>query len=114
MVQLTEQIVSELKTSINLSWLHSFCSRIYFYPISIEFSSRLDSLIDEILEDVHNRDQFPQIVFDHIKEMLKYNLEGGKMIRGLSVVLTGRSLSPEWNQDIEDQYFIFVPSISNA
>ena len=114
MVQLTEQIVSELKTSINLSWLHSFCSRIYFYQISIEFSSRLDSLIDEILEDVHNRDQFPQIVFDHIKEMLKYNLEGGKMIRGLSVVLTGRSLSPEWNQDIEDQYFIFVPSISNA
>ncbi|KAK8798795.1 hypothetical protein WA158_007879 [Blastocystis sp. Blastoise] len=74
--------------------------------LKAKFVAQLDPIIDVVCEDVKERGNFPFIVERHIREMLHYNLEGGKMIRGLSTVYTGYTLCPEWCEDYEKKFIL--------
>lgn len=57
--------------------------------------------IEAILKDEFT---IPDELCDYVLEIIRYNVVGGKMIRGLFAVYTAYAMCGEWNEEMKEQF----------
>lgn len=74
------------------------------YGSRVEFLQSFPSLLDRIDRILTNDFHIPEELCANVLEMVRYNVLGGKMIRGLFSVYSAYAMSGEWNDRVKEQF----------
>ena len=74
----------------------------------VEFLQSFPSLLDRIERILINDFSIPEELRANVLEMVRYNVLGGKMIRGLFSVYSAYAMSGEWDDKRKEQFVVWI------
>ena len=74
----------------------------------VEFLQSFPSLLDRIERILTNDFSIPEELRANMLEMVRYNVLGGKMIRGLFSVYSAYAMSREWDDKMKEQFAVWI------